>query len=296
MRPKDGPVYPHKSKKGGKMALQFWEWTYATVLIENDWAENHTGFLVGRKVSDIGEYRIFLVSNKHALPATETTPREDASEVTLHCNVRGSDNVTVGTTMALPLHLDDGSRIWRDHPDRDVDVMVFDVTHLIVSNDRMQWRFATYADFADRDKIEELDITIAEEILVVGYPSGLTQGTTNFPLVRSGIVATRIGEPFADEVEEDGVLRRRTVRGFLIDGAVIPGSSGSPVILKPAFGRVVKGTMHANVRTPALLLGVVAETRYAPVKTRTQEIVAFAGLGLAFDAETIKETIERFLQ
>lgn len=43
-----------------------------------------------------------------------------------------------------------------------------------------------------------------------------------------------------------------------------------------------------------VLLGIIAETRYAPIETREGNIPSFAGLGLAFDAETVKETIELF--
>lgn len=272
--------------------IQLWEWTYATLLIKNDWGEDCTGFLVGRKVSDAYDYKIFLVSNKHTLPK-EPNLREKTGEITLHCNIQGPDIATIGKAVTLPLHFDDGGRIWREHADRDVDVMAFDVTSLIVDNPQMQWRFAAYSDFGDKDKLEALDITIAEDILVVGYPSGLTQGTANLPLVRSGIIATRIGEQFKDEIEENGVTRRRTIRGFLIDGATIPGSGGSPVVLKPSAIRVLKGAIHGNVSPPVLLLGIIAETKYAPV---SKYIKSFAGLGVAFDAETIKETIELFFQ
>ena len=43
-----------------------------------------------------------------------------------------------------------------------------------------------------------------------------------------------------------------------------------------------------------VLLGIVSETGYAPVRTPTGTIPSFAGLGLAFDAETVRETIELF--
>jgi len=247
-------------------------------------------------VSDTYDYQIFLVSNKHALPR-ESNRREGVSEITLHCNIRGPNGKTLGEAVPLPLHFDNGCRIWREHRDSDVDMMAFDVTSLIVEG-KMPWRFAAYLDFVDKEKLEEMDITIADDVFVIGYPSGLTQGTANLPIVRSGIIATRIGEPFVDEVEEDRVIRPRTVRGFLIDGATIPGSSGSPVVLKPEWGRGAKATYHTTTytdkRAPALLLRIVAETLYASVKTRYQDIVSFAGLGLAFDAQTIKETIALF--
>jgi hypothetical protein len=80
--------------------LELWEWMLATVLIENDWAEKCTGFLVGCKVNDMYDCRIFLVANKHFLPKGPGL-REDCSEITLHCNFRGPDNSTTGRTLPL---------------------------------------------------------------------------------------------------------------------------------------------------------------------------------------------------
>ena len=40
----------------------------------------------------------------------------------------------------------------------------------------------------------------------------------------------------------------------------------------------------------------MAETKYAPVQTGQGDSWSYAGLGLAFDAETIKETIELFFK
>ena len=46
--------------------------------------------------------------------------------------------------------------------------------------------------------------------------------------------------------------------------------------------------------TPAFLLGVIAETRHAPIRTPAGVYPSFAGLGLAFDASTIRDTMELF--
>ena len=88
-------------------------------------------------------------------------------------------------------------------------------------------------------------------------------------------------------------MRKRRLHGFLIDGAIIPGSSGSPVILKPTPGRFVKGNIIMTI-PPPILLGVIAETKYAPIQSSGKDVHSFAGLGLAFDAETARETIELF--
>lgn len=46
---------------------------------------------------------------------------------------------------------------------------------------------------------------------------------------------------------------------------------------------------------PPLLLGIVAETRFAPIQiSSTSAIPGFAGLGLAFVVKTIVETLDEF--
>lgn len=267
-------------------------WLYATMMIENQWGGKGTGFLVNRAI-DEQQSKVFLVTNKHVLHEDPAT-RQLAEKVVLHLNVKNQDDTISAQATELTLTLDDGSKRWREHPDDDVDVLALDVTQLIVQHPQVEKRWSSYSLFADAAKLQELDITIGEEIIVIGYPLGLRHRTTNFPLFRGGIIATRIGETLEDEIEEsDGTLRKRVLRGFLIDGATIPGSSGSPVVLKPTPGRFVKGNIVMGAPQP-VLLGIMAETRYAPVRTPAGTIPSFAGLGLAFDAETVRETIELF--
>jgi hypothetical protein len=267
-------------------------WIYATMLIENEWGERGSGFLVARQIDE--KYgRIFLVTNKHVLNK-DTEIRQSAAWVRLYFNFKNADDSITGKTTELPLNLKNGDKRWREHPEHDIDVLAFDVTTLIEQYPQIERKWANYSDFCDQTKREELDVTMGDEIMVIGYPLGIRQGKTNFPLVRSGIIATRIGETLEDDYKEPkGTIRKRTLRGFLIDGATIPGSSGSPVVLKPTMGRLVKGKILMGL-APAILLGIIAETRYAPVRTAAGNIPSFAGLGLAFDAETVKETIELF--
>lgn len=269
-------------------------WVYITMQIENEWGEQGTGFLVYRGIND-KEGLVLLVTNKNVLHE-DGEMRKTASQVTLYLNIKNKDGSIAGKTAMLPLNLDDGSKRWREHPDPDVDVLAFDVTQGLVQYPQIEKRWADYTWFADTKQIETLDITMGDEILVIGYPIGLRHRTTNFPLLREGIIATRIGETLEDDhLEQDGTRRKRVLRGFIIDGATIPGSSGSPVVLKPVSGRLVRGKIMMNL-APPLLLGIIAETRFALIQTEKGVIPSFAGLGFAFDAETVKETIEQFFQ
>jgi len=270
-------------------------WVKSTVLIENQWGAAGTGFFFGRKTAE-DRMRIILVTNKHVLHA-DPAKRATATHVTLHLSRTKPD----GSVEAVPVKFSttmEGSseRSWREHPDQDVDVLAFNVTRLMISNPELLRRAADDSMFITPQHRKDLAIGIAEEVLVIGYPAGLRQGNAALPLVRAGIVATRLAEPIEDQVPlKGGGSRKRVLRGFLLDGATIPGSSGSPVVLKPSTSRVV-GTDTIMGIFPPLLLGIIAETRFSWIPTPSGAVPSYAGLGLAFDADTIRETIEMFFK
>jgi hypothetical protein len=267
-------------------------WLYSTVPIDNPQGESGTGFLVIRTtVPDQG--KVFLITNKHVI-CREATRRDTVTHVTCYFNTK-EPNGSAGTLSGnIPLSNPDGSKRYREHTDPDVDVLAIEVTDVMVGNPKIEKRWVTYDLFANEAKRKELDITVGEDIVTIGYPLGLRQGDSNLPLIRQGIIATKIGVVLRDKVQtQGGTLRDRRIRAFLIDGATVPGSSGSPVILKPVIGRIQNNNIVLGA-APPVLLGIVAETKYAPVQTGTGLIPSFAGLGLAFEVETIRETIELF--
>jgi len=234
-----------------------------------------------------------LVTNKHVV-CKDAAKRSSTAHVKCHFNTKEPDG-TPGTVAGdIPLVNPDGSHRFREHPDPDTDVFALDVTDVMNLNPKIEKRWVGYDLFGDEKKRTELDITVGEDVVTIGYPLGLRQGDSNFPLVRQGLIATRIGSPVKDKVGiPGGGFRDRKLRAFLIDGGTVPGSSGSPVILKPATGRF-QGNSIIMGSSPPVLLGIVAETKYAPVQMGASVIPSFAGLGLAFEVETIRETIELF--
>lgn len=54
---------------------------------------------------------------------------------------------------------------------------------------------------------------------MIGYPNGLWDSQNNLPIIRRGITATSVKKDYNGKKE------------FLIDAAVFPGSSGSPVFI-----------------------------------------------------------------
>lgn len=267
-------------------------WIYNTMLIENEYGGTGTGFLVFRPAKEGSEEgKVFLVTNKHVLnPDPEL--RNNAKKIILHLNIKNEDQSITAQEAEFPLDFVDGSKSYREHPSEDVDVMVLNITQLLAQYPIIEKQIATYQMLVTPQGIKDWDLKIGDPILTIGYPSGIKHRITNFPFVRDGIIATRIGEELEDEYKQPNRKpRKRILRGFLIDGAVIPGSSGSPVVLKPLAYRYVKGQIQMST-APLLLLGIISESRYAS----TPDFMSFAGLGLAFDAQTIVETIELFFQ
>ena len=81
-------------------------------------------------------------------------------------------------------------------------------------------------DYDDTDQyqdhpypLEEREIPVTSQVTMVGYPSGLWDSKNNYPIVRQGNIATPPNVDFNGKEE------------FLIDIALYPGSSGSPVFL-----------------------------------------------------------------
>lgn len=269
-------------------------WLHTTVFVENEWGETGTGFLVALRPQDLGRQEsegglVVVVTNKHVL---SEDPIKRSTAKHLRISVNTQDQASPTTTLTVDLRA--GPRI-REHPDPDTDVLAVNISPEINNHPELRLKWVTFESFALAERRAELDITVGEDVFALGYPVGMRQGGTNLPLVRQGIISTPVGGIIQDKViDSQGTHRSRTLRAFLVDGATVPGSSGSPVILKPVIGRVVGDSIRLGT-SPPVLLGIVAETRYAPVQlTASQAIPGFANLGLVFEVETISETLALF--
>lgn len=262
-------------------------WIYTTVLIQNEWNQTGTGFLVVNKE----DKKIYLVTNKHVINKDDDK-RQSASKFVFYFNSRIKDDVF--KVKEIEVQFVEPKEEWREHPDRNTDVLVFDITEILRSESNIEVRAIPLEFFCDTSTIDKLEIKIADEIMVFGYPDlyGLKHEDSNFPIVRQGIIASRIKENLKDK-GITGNEKERILRGFLIDGAIIPGSSGSPVILKPTMGRYIKNEYLVD-NFPPVFLGIVSEYRIGRIIQKNSDYLSFANLGLVFRAETIKETITLF--
>lgn len=121
----------------------------------------------------------------------------------------------------VSIDLDNFSDGWVEHPDDDVDLCVLPIGPLLhqaeEQNKRFFFRSIGRELIPSDDEMEEL--TMMEEIVMIGYPNGIWDPVNNQPIFRKGITATHPAKDYNGKQE------------FMIDAACFPGSSGSPVLL-----------------------------------------------------------------
>ena len=260
---------------------------FTTVPIEGELVG--TSFVVNHRWSekrpDLG---YFLVTNRHIVGKSNT------GWVTL--TVVGDDDSRNPHRFEVPHEI---WSLWRPHPDEEIDVCVLPLLALLgfldlpegVKGLDYQWIDTELAP----DDETALDVGLVEEILFVGYPSGISDQTHNLPVARRGITAT----PATVDYEGRPV--------FLVDASVYPGSSGSPVFIYNTDGWTNgSGTLVAGGRV--VFLGVLAAVLYreedgtiefgevpAALRARvsTKQMI---DLGVVFRARTVEEAIEDSLR
>lgn len=118
------------------------------------------------------------------------------------------------------------------------------------------------------------DLAALEEIVFIGYPSGLRDEQSGMPIVRRGITATPAWNAFEN----------RPV--FLIDAGVFPGSSGSPVFILNQGAYTTRDGLALGNRL--LFLGAITETMLRPEGAG----MAYLGLGKVVKSSAIAAFIE----
>jgi len=123
-----------------------------------------------------------------------------------------------------------------------------------------------------------------QDVLMVGYPRGISDETNNLPLVRKGITASHIRENFMGKPE------------VLIDAACFPGSSGSPVFLTSSgnffnprlLGTLWGGPMH-NVSGHLILDNGQAKRIPIPTEVAQTSTLIPMHLGYVIKAEKLTD-------
>ncbi len=251
---------------------------FSTLRIETQ-ATLGTGTIVNHKWSDDREGP-FLVTNKHVI--------EGAAKIkltfTLRTDAEGEAQPVLGTSHTLTF--DTSPSDWTKHASSAVDIAIAPLAPVIENYRRrgidVFYKGVPTAFVPGKD----IEFDAVEEVLFIGYPSGIYDKANNLPISRKGITAT----PCRVDYESNPV--------FLIDASVFPGSSGSPVFLyNPALGGQrffwlgILGSVYYRQDDGVVRFEEIP-TDIRPVIKTTQMV----DLGVVYKAHTVVDTIEDLLR
>jgi hypothetical protein len=248
-----------------------------------------TGFIFSYRVGD-NDF-IFIVTNKHVILG---------STIGHFFFTLSNDNGTRPQIGQRHNVISDAfDTLWFGHPDPAIDIAICPLVPVLQQlqdeGKRPFFRSIPHAMIPEQGEIEDLDPL--EEVIFIGYPSGLYDTVNLLPIIRRGTTATPLQLDYCG---------RPT---FLIDASVFGGSSGSPVFLYNKVGHVDRRGTTILSGHRLLFLGIVAEVHtrvdYQPlelvtVTTTASQVPAtkatqMLDLGIVFKARAIIEVVKEFL-
>jgi len=200
-----------------------------------------TGFLVSRatSVDEQSDRQYYLVTNKHMLGDWTVF---DGTIV----NYFASIEITFyGMTSAqpvirVPISIVDEQGQPRRHVQFHKEATV-DIAAVALTPNSLPFELRSQTSFDPSymlafDKITTYLTGLGDQVFALGYPRGITSLTTSYPIAKAGYLATEPGQLFAIELtgkDRSGKTVNRRLEGKLlvVDGLIVPGNSGGPVVL-----------------------------------------------------------------
>jgi hypothetical protein len=248
---------------------------YGTCRIESRFASGAvavgTGFYYAHRI-DSERAEPLIVTNRHVIWDEQEGPAVGGQFQVHTSRLEEGVAVPAGVFHDLEFAPENGAfhELWTFHEDPSVDLCAMPAASLRLIVNALAgcdpFIIAIGDDFLLAP--EQLgQLNVVEDVLMVGYPTGLWDSLHNFPLFRKGTTATHPAVDFQGRPE------------FVVDLACFPGSSGSPVFVVREAGY----PWQDHVGDPRRLLGVL---HAGPVLPGTGMMV---NLGYVIQAEKIRE-------
>ena len=189
------------------------------------------------------------------------------------------------------LNIEDFPHAWFTHPNPDIDLAIVPMRPLeqAARDQGVELYYHVIDSRLAPDAATLRGLDALEEVLFIGYPSGVWDHVNLMPIMRRGTTATPMALNFEGRAE------------FLIDAAVYPGSSGSPVFVYQP------DVLRPNQSRKFLFAGVIAAVFFreeanqlvpGPVPAQQNGVVMgseMIDLGLVIKSAAVIEVIEAYL-
>lgn len=253
------------------------------VRIQNHISWIGTGFIVGIDKNEFGKTKhyTFLVTNKHIL--------NNKTHILLRFNY-AEELKSKDYLIEFNSKEEKGKFSWVGHDDKNIDIAVLKIDERIFEGEAAKLVYFHLDEHAMSvsDMLKE-GVSEGDSVFFLGFPMGLVSDVKKYNHVvsRSASIA-RIRDVFNLERKD-----------FIIDGNIMPGNSGGPVITRPEL-TAIPGTIPLN---RSALIGVIkiyiSYTDVAVSRQTGRERVRFeenSGLAVVETVDSIRSAIDAFFR
>ncbi|MAU16456.1 MAG: hypothetical protein CMH46_13070 [Muricauda sp.] len=177
------------------------------------------------------ENKTYLITNRHVLEYSFNS-KDPKIYLKLHTD---KNNLSKLKTVEVPL-LENSQLTWFSFSDADVAAIPIpeNLTQGAIVN------YFSKKNFPPKD----IQLEIGSELIALGYPRGFTDNINMTPIAKTCIISTPLNTPFENKPF------------FIMDGNLMPGMSGSPIILRPSSTHNVKGGIAFSSEPVSYFLGI----------------------------------------
>ena len=235
---------------------------------------NATGFFVHKRIDGEGNPRIFLITNKHVFKG----------KFEIYVQLLHKDDNSKQTQVKLPLTGNNGSFLYKVHPDPEIDIAVLPMYNFRFNRDYSTSAIDIDTQAMDSDNLRRNGGTEGTLIYMVGYPMGLVNDEYMYPICRLGC----IGRNTKAQID--------STRSFLADIQNFPGNSGSPIFTKPELGQLGENRAISESALVGIVYGYQPYLDY--LRNSNGNVMGLhsenSGLANVHPVEYIREVIDLF--
>src|ERR1051326_8929810 len=160
-------------------------------------------------------HTVYLVTNRHVVIDENKNLKPDLLRARVHTD---PSDLTKNIDLDIPLYAN-GTARWHVHKDYSAKRMDIAVVEL----DQARMKSGVFIKALSSQNFLPANFLVApgEDVMVLGFPRGLSDTTYNLPINRSAMISS------AYKINFQGLPL------FLVDSNLHPGMSGSPVMTKP---------------------------------------------------------------
>lgn len=193
---------------------------FSTVQIKTTMQNGATGVGTGfffQIPAQAGRVMHLLMTNRHVVQGAI------CGQIRLHLAIGPDDFSPSGTDTTISLGEPKATfeSLWTSHPNAAVDLCALNFSGVLnqLASQGQTVFFQSFDESFILSQNQLEDLMAVEDVIMVGYPIGLSDDVHNLPIIRTGNTASHPGVDFRGNAE--GV----------VDMACFPGSSGSPIFL-----------------------------------------------------------------